>query len=44
MQYGTQTRKSASGQPLDEDYQLWLAGYWEDFTGAYALPEATSND
>ena len=44
MQYGTQTRKSASGQPFDEDYQLWLAGYWEDFTGAYALPEATSND
>lgn len=43
MLNGTQTRKYTSGQPFDEDYQFWLAGYWEDFSGSYSLPEAQDN-
>tara|TARA_Y100000593_G_scaffold16114_3_gene31896 strand:- start:37538 stop:46507 length:8970 start_codon:yes stop_codon:yes gene_type:complete len=44
MLNGAQTRKYTTGQPFAEDYQVWLAGYWEDFTGAYSLPEADSNN
>ena len=43
MKDGTQTRKSSSGQPFNEDYQVWLSGYWEDFTGSYCMPEAKTN-
>jgi len=43
MNHNSQTRKYTSGQPFDEDYQVWLSGYWEDFTSSYSLPEASSN-
>lgn len=33
----------ANDNPHAFGYSLWLAGYWEDFSGAYAVPESESN-
>lgn len=34
---------SATTNPYEYKYSVWLAGYWEDFTCAYAVAEAKDN-
>lgn len=44
MQYDSQTPLvSDNTNPFPSDYELWLTGYWEDFTSSFCEPEASSN-
>ena len=44
MAFGTQTPSvTTDTNPFPSDYEVWLSGYWEDFTSSYSIPEAINN-